>query len=419
MCSQFTNNDTRKGIPPMSTSLLYHAYGIQGYDYVRTRYEGGKIRFTIRHRFHKLRCAVCNSHDVFRRGQKERTFRGPPMGSKLVEITLAVQRVECRKCGAVRQAKLGFADPRRRYTRSFERYALDLSRCMTIKDVAIHLGISWDVIKDIQKRFLRRRFSKPKLSGLRQIAIDEISIGKGQRYLTVVLDLKSGAVVYVGKGKGADALDPFWRRLRRCKATVEAVAMDMSPAYISAVSTNLPEAVIVFDRFHIVKLFNDKLSNFRRWLQSNMTEECQAVLKGTRWLLLKNPENLDDEKGEPERLEKALRLNEPLATVYYMREELRLFWAQENKEKAGEFLDLWCQTAKTSGVRMLRSFAKTLQKHRAGILSWYDYRISTGPLEGTNNKIQTMKRQAYGYRDEEFFRLKIYAAHLTKYALVG
>ena len=150
-----------------------------------------------------------------------------------------------------------------------------------------------------------------------------------------------------------------------------------------------------------------------------MTEECQAVLKGTRWLLLKNPENLDDDKGEPERLEKALRLNKPLATVYYMREELRLFWEQEDKEAAGEFLDLWCQTAKTSGVSMLRSFAKTLQKHRAGILSWYDYRISTGPLEGTNNKIQTMKRQAYGYRDEEFFRLKIYAAHLTKYALVG
>lgn len=403
----------------MSTSLLYHAYQIKGYDYVRTQYDGGKIRFTVRHRPHRLRCVACGSRHVVCRGQTERTFRAPPMGSKSVEIMLAVQRVECRRCGMVRQVKVDFADPRRRYTRSFERYALDLSRCMTIKDVANHLGGSWDVIKDIQKRFLRRRFSKPKLSGLRQIAIDEISIGKGHRYLTVVLDLKSGAVVYVGQGKGADALDPFWRRLRRCKANVEAVAMDMSPAFISAVSTNLPEAVIVFDRFHIVKFFNDKLSNFRRWLQSNMSEECQAVLKGTRWLLLKNPENLDDEKGEPKRLEKALRLNKPLAAVYYMREELRLYWVQENKEKAGEFLDLWCQIAESSGVRMLRDFARTLQKHRAGILSWYDYPISTGPLEGTNNKIQTMKRQAYGYRDEEFFRLKIYAAHLTKYALVG
>ena len=90
MCSQFSNNDTRKEIPPMSTSLLYHAYGIQGYDYVRTRYEDGKIKFTIRHRPNKLRCAICGSHDVICRGQRERTFRVPPMGSKLVEITLAV-----------------------------------------------------------------------------------------------------------------------------------------------------------------------------------------------------------------------------------------------------------------------------------------------------------------------------------------
>jgi transposase len=403
----------------MSTSLLYHAYYIKGYDYVRTHYEGGKIRFVIRHRPQRLRCAVCNSSSVICRGQTERTFRAPPIGSKPVEITLAVQRVECRRCGRIRQAKVDFADPRRRYTRSFERYALELSRCMTIKDVANHLGVSWDVIKDIQKRFLQRHFSKPKLSKLQWIAIDEISIGRGHRYITVVLDLKSGAVVYVGQGKGADALDPFWRRLKRSRAKVEAVAMDMSPAYISAVSTNLPQAAIVFDHFHIIKLFNDKLSNFRRWLQSTLTDECQAVLKGIRWLILKNPEKLDDDKGELERLERALQLNEPLATAYYMGDELRLLWFQEDKEAAGEFLDDWCRRAKVSGVRMLRNFAKTLQNHRAGILSWYDYPISTGPLEGTNNKIQTMKRQAYGYRDEEFFRLKIYAAHLTKYALVG
>ncbi len=98
---------------------------------------------------------------------------------------------------------------------------------MTIKDVANHLGVSWDVIKDIQKRFLKRRFSKPKLSKLQLIAIDEISIGRGHRYITVVLDLKSGAVVYVGQGKGADALDPFWRRLKRSRAKVEAVAIDI------------------------------------------------------------------------------------------------------------------------------------------------------------------------------------------------
>ena len=145
MCSQFSNNDTRKGIPPMSTSLLYHACSIKGYDYVRTHYKGGKIRFTIRHRHQRLRCAVCSSSRVICRGQTERMFRVPPIGSKRVEITLAVQRVECRRCGKIRPVKMDFADSRRRYTRSFERYALELSRCMTIKDVANHLGVSWDV----------------------------------------------------------------------------------------------------------------------------------------------------------------------------------------------------------------------------------------------------------------------------------
>ena len=123
----------------------------------------------------------------------------------------------------------------------FERYALELSRRMTIRDVAVHLGVGWDLIKDIQKRDLSRRFAKPKLKHLRHIAIDEIAVAKGHRYLTVVLDLDSGAVVFVGDGKGADALKPFWKRLRPSGAKIEAVAMDMSAAYRGAVSTHLPE----------------------------------------------------------------------------------------------------------------------------------------------------------------------------------
>src|SRR5213079_2576755 len=120
---------------------------------------------------------------------------------------------------------------RRSYTKAFERYALELSKRMTIRDVAVHLGVSWDVIKDIQKRDLSRRYAKPKLKDLRQIAIDEIAVAKGHRYVTVVLNLESGAVVFVGDGKGADALKPFWKRLHGSKAKIEAVAMDMSPAY--------------------------------------------------------------------------------------------------------------------------------------------------------------------------------------------
>jgi transposase len=404
----------------MSTSLLYHAFGIRGYDYVRTDYQGGATIFTIRQDPHDCRCSACGSRDVISRGHAERRFRNLPIGSRPTAVVLPIPRVECRACGAVRQVEVPFADPRRSYTKSFERYALELSRRMTIRDVAHHLDVGWDLIKDIQKRDLSRRYAKPKLKHLKAIAIDEIAVASGHRYLTLVMDLESGAVVFVGDGKGADALKPFWKRLRPSGAKIEAVAMDMSGAYQAAVRANLRKAVIVFDRFHVVKLFNEKLSDLRRELYREATEmQHKEVLKGTRWLLLKNAENLDEEKDEKVRLKEALRLNEPLATAYYMKEDLRRFWEQPGKRFATTFLDGWIRRAEASGIKILQQMAKTLAAHRSGLLAYYDVMISSGPMEGTNNKIKTMKRQAYGFRDREFFKLKILAIHESKYALVG
>jgi transposase len=323
-------------------------------------------------------------------------------------------------CGLIRQVKVSFADPKKRYTRAFERYVLELSRLMTIQDVAKHLDVSWDTVKDIQALSLQRRFGKPKLHKLRQIAIDEIAVGKGHRYLTVVLNLLSGAVVFVGDGKGADALKPFWRRLRRARAKIVAVATDMSKAYIRAVRDHLPNAVHVFDHFHVIKLFNEKLSAFRRALYAQLSSEDERkILKGTRWLLLKNPDNLDPQRNERERLDEALQLNAPLATAYYLKEDLRQIWMQPNKRTARRVLRDWLARARASGIRMLVQFAATLEEYQEGILAYYNYRISTGPLEGTNNKIKTMKRQAYGFRDLEFFKLKILGIHESKHALVG
>jgi transposase len=403
----------------MSTSLLYHGYGVRGYRYLRTDYVEGEVWFTVEQPREALRCPICGSAKVTRRGEEWRTFRLLPMGSKRVTITLAVARVECAACEVVRQVSLTFADSRRTYTKSFARYALELSRHMTIRDVADHLGVGWDLVKEIQKADLQRRFKKVKLKKLRQLAIDEISIGKQQRYLTVVLDLKSGAVVFVGEGKGSQALEPFWKRLRASRAKIQAVAMDMSKAYIKAVSEWLPKAQIVFDHFHIIKLFNEKLSDLRRELYREATKEHRAVLKGTRWLLLMNPENLDHQRDEPKRLQAALKLNAPLATAYYLKEDLRELWQQPDWRAARKYLTSWCARATASGIRILQQFAGTLKKHAKGILNYFKFRISTGPLEGTNNKIRTMQRQAYGFRDHEFFKLKIYAIHETRFELVG
>jgi transposase len=404
----------------MSTSLLYHAFGLIGYRYVSQSFQGGCVTMRIEQPRERLRCSYCGGAEVWAQGGEERTFRTLPIGAKPVHIQFKVPRVLCFGCGQARQVKLGFADPRKRYTRSLERYALELSRHMTIQDVAAHLQVSWDTIKDIQARRLQRRFGKPKLHQLRQIAIDEIAIGKGHHYLTVVLNLLSGAVVFVGDGKGVEALAPFWRRVRRARARIRAVATDMSAAYIRAVRDNLPRAVHVFDHFHVIKLFNDKLSAFRRELYHQASSDHERkLLKGTRWLLLKNPENLDSDRDEHQRLHQALSLNAPLALAYYLKEDLRQIWSQPNKRTARRVLRDWLARARASNVRMLAQFADTLEEHQEGVLNYYHYRISTGPLEGTNTKIQAMKRQAYGFRDHEFFKLKILGIHETKHALVG
>jgi len=315
---------------------------------------------------------------------------------------------------------VSFADPGRSYTRSFERLVLDLRQSMTLRDVARHLGISDWTVRDIEKRHLGRHFAKPRLKDLKHIAIDEISTKKGHKYLTIVMDLESGAVVFVGRGKGAEALKPFWKRLKASHAQVQAVAMDMSSAYYQAVCEHLPEAAVVFDWFHIVKLLNDKLSELRRELYREATDQLHKdVLKGTRWLLLKRPENLDPKRNEPARLREALQLNESLALAYYLKEDLRLLWEEPTKRRAGRFLDDWIAQAQASGIRVLKTFARTLAAYRSGILAWYDYPISTGPLEGTNNKIKVLKRIAYGYRDQEYFKLKILALHRSRFELIG
>jgi transposase len=198
----------------MSTIELYDFFGIRGYEYIRTEYQYGQVMFIIEQKRRTLRCAACGSRDVQPRGRAERQFRSLPIENHATFLVLPIPRVACRTCGVIRQVEIGFADPRRTYTKAFERYALELSRYITIFDVARHLDVSWDIIKDIQKRDLSHRYAKPKVKDLSQVAIDEIAIANGHHYVTVVLDLESGAVVFVGEGKGGG----------RSEAVLEAIA---------------------------------------------------------------------------------------------------------------------------------------------------------------------------------------------------
>lgn len=405
----------------MSISLIYHAFGIKTkYEYIKHDFKNGSVYFTIERPFHDCQCRHCGSRTIRSRGKKVRLFKSVPIGSKATFIVLRFRRLECLTCQKILQEDIPFSVRQKSYTKAFQRYVLELSKEMSIKAIAQHLGTSWDLIKGIQKDHLQKKYARLKAKHIRYLAIDEVSSHHGHRYLTIVMDLESGAVIYVGQGRKSDSLDKLWPKLGRYKKQIKAVAMDMWPAYMDAVRSHLPQAKIVFDHFHIAKMFNDKLSELRRDLYREVSDVMQKeVLKGTRWLLLKNAGNLNADKNEKQRLEEALRLNKPLATAYYLKEELRLLWEQKTADEAKKFLGTWCRRAYASGVAMLKKMADTLLKHRSGIFNYFLHRISTGPLEGTNNKIKVLKRKMYGFRDFDFFILKICDLHNHNFELKG
>lgn len=404
----------------MSGSWLYQAFGVRGYEYVSTRFEQGEMIVRVSQRRESLRCSACGAEHVHVKSHQTRRFRTLPLGHKTVWLELPIAKVWCQECLATRQVEVAFAKPKKHYTKTFARFVVELSGFMTPMDIACFLGISWDTARDILKEHLGKKYGRPKLRRVKHIAIDEVYLGKRHKFITLVLDLDSGAVIFVGEGKSAEALRGFWPRLRASHAQIEAVATDLSAAYISAVMQNLKGAALVFDHFHIIKLMNEKLTQLRRELFHEATTKHQReVLKGTRWLLLSNPENLDPSKLEPSRLKVALALNEPLATAYYLKEDLRQLWNQPSKAHAERFLSAWAKQAQDSGIRVLQQFAKTLLGHRTGLLNWYDHPISTGPLEAANNKLKLLQRRAFGYRDLGFLKLKILAMHNCRFALVG
>lgn len=403
----------------MHTSFMYQALGLRDQECTRTRYEDNMIKLEIKTREDKLRCAHCGSRHVVHDGKTEREFRCVPIGSKPIVLVKTVFRLKCKDCGKELDEPIHFSTGKRRYTHKFERYVCELSSVMTIKDVATLLRVSWDTVKDIQKRYLYRRYNCPDLSGLKHIGIDEFAVQKGHVYKTIVVNLDNGQIMFVGDGKGSDSLKKFWKRLKKSGAKIEAVATDLSAAYISAVKENLPDAVQVYDHFHVIKLMNDTLDQIRRNAYARAKDEDKDFIKGTRWLLLMNGERLKDSEKAQAKLREALQMNMPLMKAYYLKEGLHEIWNRALKPEAEVLINEWIAQAKATKVRLLRKMAETVEKHRTGILAWYDFSISTGKLEGINNKIKVLKRKAYGYRDDKFFELKLLSLHDPIYAFAG
>ena len=288
---------------------------------------------------------------------------------------------------------------------------------MTLSDVAIMTRLSWDTVKSITKSRLAKEYGKPVLHGVRDLAIDEIHLGRKMRFFTIVIDLAEGRILWAKPGRGKQALQGFWPRLRAAKVDIQAVATDMSAAYWSAVREQLPTAALVFDKFHIIKLMNERLDDLRREMVREAEGPLKLRIKGTRFLLLRNPENLRDDQIP--KLDEALRLNEPLLLGWYLKEELRELWSQPSRKRMEVFLNDWCAKAAQTGIGQIQKMAKTLRVHASGVLAYADHPITSGKLEGINNKIKTLTKQSYGFHDENFFILKLLSLHHSRYKLLG
>lgn len=360
-----------------------------------------------------MRFAVSHCSECGEAAPRERRIikivRDLPISGKCVYLSCEMYNVKCSKCGE-RREKLDFIDRCSRLTVRLETYIFELVSMSTVKDVADKFSMSWNTVKNIDKKYLEVKFKDINYGNLKRISIDEIANKKGHDYLSVVLDLDTGRVIWVGEGRKEEDIDKFFQTLtEEQKNNIEAVSIDMWPAYINSAKKNCSNADIVFDRFHVVKKFGEVITKLRSAeYRKAEDEESKDVLKGTKWLLLRNRSNLKfDAKKE---LKQLLELNENLATAYILKEKLATVWKYKSERWAKKAIDEWITIAEESGIRGIKAFVKMLKRHEYGILNHCKHPISNGKIEGTNNKIKVLKRRCYGFHDVEYFKLKILEA---------
>jgi len=361
-------------------------------------------------------------HRTGRRGSVNRLLRRTvldvPLGGHPCEVEIEYAETFLSP-GHVRVEQLSFVAPKARVTKRYARLIAGMARHMPISTVARHTGLSWDSVKAIECVHLAETIPIPRpqtLQGIRYLGVDEVARAKGQSYFTLVYDLSPGAgygrILWVKEGRESAVLLEFLDALSQaCADGIEAVALDMGPAYIAAVRDSLPKAAIVFDRFHVMQMFSKVIRDCRRaeFKEAKKLDDLagQQTIKGSLWLLLSNRTTLKEtDRG---RLDQLLAQNQPLATIYALKEQLQQLWQPHSTSaEMTARLDDWCGMAQAANITGLASFVKTLQSHRTGICAYADHPITTSRLEAGNVSVALLRRRARGLRDMEYFKLKIF-----------
>jgi transposase len=341
----------------------------------------------------------------------ERIVRDLPIFDATTWLVVHRCRVECSRCGA-KLERLDWLDRYSRVTRRLAESVARLCQVLPVKNVAALYHLSWDQVKAIDKAYLTETFGSTSLASITVLAMDEFAIRKGHRYATVVVEPHTRRVLWIGRGRGRKDIHPFFELLGAdgC-ARIEAVVMDMNGAYEQEVREHCPRARIVYDLFHVVAKYGREVIDRVRVNEANRLrtdKKARKVVKTARWLLLRNRENLRDE--DTVKLKELLTANKSLATVYVLKDDLKHLWEYRDPATALQFWHQWYHRAVNSRIVPLKQFAIRLKSYMEGIVAHCQWPLNTSVLEGINNKIKVIKRMAYGFRDDDYFFLKIKAA---------
>lgn len=321
-------------------------------------------------------------------------------------IAYAPRRVVCPDCG-IRVERVPWAERWSRVTRSLTRAVAELARRTDLSTVAGHYEINWKTVASVIRRAVEWGLKQRRQRPLRVLGLDEVSRKKGHHYLTLAYDLERGELAWVGKDRTNDTVSAFFDELGpRRSAGIEAVCMDMWKPYRRVVEARAPQATVCFDRFHVVRHLNAAVDEARRALMRKLAGPAKALVKGTRFVLLKNPWTLHP--AQRQSLSELVRRNHPLSRAWYLKEDFQRFWDYLKEGWAERHLRRWLAWASRSRLPSFKAFARLVREHLDGILAWTRLRISNGALEGMNNKVKLVSHRSYGFRNDDRYIEAIY-----------
>jgi transposase len=337
-----------------------------------------------------------------------RVIKDLPLLNHQVQISIELAQVQT-KDKKRRIESCDFVDKGCYYTKRFCRLISGLCRYMTISAVSKHFNLRWETVKNMDKQYLQDTLpalNPAELYNLKYLGVDEVARAKGHDYMTVVYNMDSGQLIWVYEGRTAEIFSIFLKMLPvATKQGILAVAMDMGPAYQKAVNDNLPNADIIFDRFHVMQNYSKAIDNQRRIEFRKADKTGKELMTGTRYLLLKNLDKLTEEQQQ--KLNKLLQENQNINSLYILKEQLQALWKNNTYEEMEMALENWCQMADLTQMIYMKKFAKSLRRHKEGICNYAKHPLTTARIEAGNVGIGLIRKRARGIKDSEYFKLKI------------